>query len=281
MISPTVAILSNQKLPGDGMKVSYYQHPTGFETPEHCFAQHFISIHLNHDPVVKQQVLNGRLQCDLFKDGDICLTPATAPVSVQLHDASELICLHLEPAFMRRITAEVVDVDYFELVPQFKLNDPLIYQIGIALKANLEFQGVWDRLYAESMAMAISTHLLQFYSVQKPKIKSYSDGLPANRLRQVIEYINEHSAQNISLATMALMVQMSPFYFSRLFKQSTGLTPHQYLLKCRIEQAKQLLRTSSLSIAAIATEIGFADQSHFARHFKRYVGITPSQFRAN
>ena len=193
------------------------------------------------------------------------MTPATAPVSVQLKDASELFCLYLDPAFMRKIAAEVVNVDSFELVPQFKLNDPLIYQIGLALKANLESQGVCDRLYIESMATAISAHLLQFYSVQKPKIKSYSDGLPAIRLRQVVEYINEHSAQNLRLMSMAKIVQLSPFYFSRLFKQSTGLTPHQYLLKCRIEKAKQLLRTSNLSIAAIATEIGFADQSHFTR----------------
>lgn len=182
---------------------------------------------------------------------------------------------------MRRITAEVTNVDSFELVPQFKLNDPLIYQIGIALKVNLESQGVCDRLYTESMAMAISTHLLQFYSTRNSQLKSYSQGLSRAKLKKATEYINENLTQNISLATMALMVQMSPFYFSRLFKQSTGLTPHQYLIKCRIEEAKQLLRISNLSMAAIAIEIGFADQSHFTRHFKRYVGITPSQFRAN
>ncbi len=179
---------------------------------------------------------------------------------------------------MMRITAEIADVDRIEVVPQFKLNDPLIYQIGVALKVNLE-SGLCDRFYTESMAMAISAHLLQRYSTQKPKIKNYSDGLLPSRLRQATEYINEHLAENPSLTEIAEMVQMSPYYFSRLFKQSVGLTPHQYLLLCRTEQAKRLLLSTNLSIAAIATQVGFVDQSHLTRHFKRQAGVPPSQFR--
>ncbi|MBD2771358.1 helix-turn-helix domain-containing protein [Iningainema tapete] len=277
-ISPILPILSSQKASWNGIQIGYYQYPAAFETPEHCFSQHFMTIHLNHATVVKEQVLDGRLQCDRFRDGDICLTPATAPVSVRLQDSCELICLYLEPTFMTRITAEVADVDRLEVVPQFKLNDPLIYQIGIALKVKLESKGVCDRLYAESMATAISAHLVQYYSTSKPKIRSYSNGLPQARLRQATEYIYEHLAQNPSLTEMAQMVQMSPYYFSRLFKQSTGLTPHQYLIKCRIEQAKRLLKTTNLSIAKIAQQVGFVDQSHLTRHFKRHVGVPPSQF---
>jgi AraC family transcriptional regulator len=278
-ISPSLPIIASQKASWDKIQIGYYQHPAAFETPEHCFSQHFISIHLNHAPVVKEQVLDGHLQCDRFRDGDICLTPATAPVSVRLHDSSELICLYLEPTFMTRITAEVADVDSIEVVPQFKLNDPLIYQIGVALKAKLESKGVWDRLYTESMATAISAHIVQYYSTQKPKIRSYSDGLPQARLRQASDYINAHSAHNPSLREIAQTVQMSPYYFSRLFKKSTGLTPHQYLIKCRTEQAKRLLKTTNLSIANIAAQVGFVDQSHLTRHFKRQVGVLPSQFR--
>ena len=100
-ISPSVPVISNLKSSRDGIKVSYYQHPGAFETPEHCFSQHFITIHLNRASVVKEQVLNSRLRCDNFRDGDICLTPANAPVWVRLHDSSELICLYLEPKILR------------------------------------------------------------------------------------------------------------------------------------------------------------------------------------
>lgn len=279
-ISPSLPLLSSQKTSWHGIRVNYYRHPTAFEAPEHCFLQHFLTIHLNHAPVVKEQVLDSRRQCDRFRDGDICLTPATAPVSVRLQDSSELICLHLEPTLITQMTAEIADADHLEIVPQFKLNDPLIYQIGVALKTQLKSQGVCDRLYAESLATAISAQIVQHYSTQQPQIRHYSNGLPQARLRQAIDYINEHSAQNPSLLEMAQLVQMSPYYFSRLFKQATGLTPHQYLLRCRTEQAKRLLKTTNLSIANIATQVGFIDQSHLARHFKRHVGVPPSQFRA-
>lgn len=82
---------------------------------------------------MKEQLLNGHLRCDRFRNGDICLTPATAPVSVRLHDSNEWIALHLEPMFIRQIATEVADPDRLEIIPQFKLNDPLIYQIGITL----------------------------------------------------------------------------------------------------------------------------------------------------
>lgn len=273
-LSPSVPIFSNQNSSRDGIKVRHYHHPKDFETPEHCFLQHFMTIHLNHIAAMKEQFLAGHQRCDFFRDGDICLTPANTPVSVRLKDACELICLSVEPALMTQVT----EAEGFELVPQFKLNDPLIYQIGMAL-ITFESKGVGDRLYTEAMATAISAHLLQHYSTKKPKIGTYANGLSQAQLRQVTEYITEHSAQNLSLLTMAEIVQISPFYFSRLFKQSTGSTPHQYLLKYRTDRAKQLLKATNLSIAAIADRVGFADQSHLNRHFKRYVGMPPSQFR--
>jgi AraC family transcriptional regulator len=279
-ISSSAPVLSSQKGFWNGVRVSYYEYHNALETPEHCFSQHLITIHLNHAIVMKEQLLNGHLQCDRFRNGDICLTPATAPVSVRLQDSGEWIALHLEPMFIEQIAAEVADPDRIEIIPQFKLNDSLIYQIGIALKVNLESENARSRLYTESMATALSAHLLQHYSTQKPKIESYSDGLSQARLRQVTEYIHQHSAQNPSLMIMAEMVHISPYYFSRLFKQSTGLTPHQYLLKCRTKEAKRLLKTTNLLIADIAVQVGFVDQSHLNRHFKRHFGVSPSQLRA-
>jgi AraC family transcriptional regulator len=278
-VLPRLPVLSSQATSWNGIQLAHHQHLAEFETPEHCFPQHFITIHLNHAPIEKERILSGEFRCGRFKEGDICLTPATAPVSVRLHDACEVMHLYIEPALMTQLTADVVNVDSLELIPQFKLNDPLIYQIGIALKTKLETEGVWDRLYTESMAMAISVQLIQHYSVQHLKVRNYVDGLPQAQLQQAIEYIHEHTAQNLSITEIAQWVGLSPFYFSRLFKQSTGLTPHQYLIKCRIEQAKQLLKTTNLSIATVATQVGFVDQSHLTRHFKRHLGVSPSQFR--
>ncbi|MEL6166985.1 MAG: AraC family transcriptional regulator, partial [Cyanobacteria bacterium J06628_3] len=83
---------------------------------------------------------------------------------------------------------------------------------------------------------------------------------------------------DLSLNQLASSVQMSPHYFSRLFKETTGFTPHQYVINCRVKRAKELLKQGKLSIAEIAKEVGFVDQSHLHRYFKRKVGITPKQF---
>lgn len=271
--------LFKNKAPWSMMQVGQYQCSAALETPEHCFAQHFISVQLSPATVVKEQRLDGRLQCSDFSAGDICLTPAAVPISVRLQAPCEIIGLHIEPAFFTQLAAEVTDSDRIELVPQFKLNDPLIYQIAIALKAQIRSPGGWQRLYMESMMTAVSAHLLQQYSTRKPKIKPDSASLSKTHLRQITEYIHEHSDRNLSLLEMAQYLQMSPYYFSHLFKQSTGLSPHQYLISCRIQQAKQMLTATTLSIAEIAAQAGFVDQSHLARHFKRQFGVPPSQFR--
>lgn len=277
-MSSEVTLFEN-KAPWSMMQVGQYQCSVALETPEHCFAQHFISVQLSPAAVVKEQRLDGRLQCSDFSAGDICLTPAAVPISVRLQAPCEIIGLHIEPAFFTQLAAEMVDSDRIELVPQFKLNDPLIYQIAIALKAQIRSSGGWQRLYMESMMTAVSAHLLQQYSTRKPKVKPDSASLSKTHLQQITEYIHEHSDQNLSLLEMAQYVQMSPYYFSHLFKQSTGLSPHQYLISCRIQQAKQMLTTTTLSIAEIAAQAGFVDQSHLARHFKRQFGVPPSQFR--
>jgi AraC family transcriptional regulator len=99
------------------------------------------------------------------------------------------------------------------------------------------------------------------------------------KLRRVIDYIESHLDQDLSLVKLAAIAQMSPYYFARLFKQSIGAPPHQYLTTCRIEKAKQLLANKDLSILEITQQIGLQSQSHFTNLFRRSVGVTPSAYR--
>jgi AraC family transcriptional regulator len=100
-------------------------------------------------------------------------------------------------------------------------------------------------------------------------------------LRAVIEHIHENLDAELSLDQLAAVARMSPYRFARLFKDSTGLPPHQYVIARRVERAKELLRgRDGLPLADVAVEAGFSSQSHFTRHFKRFVGTTPRQFRS-
>ncbi len=129
------------------------------------------------------------------------------------------------------------------------------------------------------MATALAAHCLTYYSTRKHILMEYEDGLSKYKLKQAIEYINEHFSENVSLAEISAELAMSQYYFCRLFKQSTGMTPHAYLIQQRVERSKQLLKQTEWTINNIAIECGFANPSHFAKCFRRYTGISPKQFR--
>ena len=104
--------------------------------------------------------------------------------------------------------------------------------------------------------------------------------LPRGRLRAVVEYIEEHLDASPTLEQMAAVARLSVYHFARQFKRATGLPPHQIVIRRRVERAKQLLQTGGgFSLAEVAAQNGFSDQSQFTHHFKRLVGVTPGQFR--
>jgi AraC-like DNA-binding protein len=112
-------------------------------------------------------------------------------------------------------------------------------------------------------------------------LASRRGGLPPRLTRHIGEYIESHLGENISLVRMAEMAGLSVFHFARAFRQSFGAPPHSYLLRRRIERADHLLKKTELALSEIALSTGFSDQSHFARHFRRVTGMTPSAARWN
>ena len=104
--------------------------------------------------------------------------------------------------------------------------------------------------------------------------------MPGRRLRRVLDYIAENLAGDLGLDELADVAGMSPHYFSELFRKSVGRPPHQYVLRQRIERAKESLRNPKRSVLEAGLAAGFENPSHFARTFRRFVGATPKQFRA-
>jgi RpiB/LacA/LacB family sugar-phosphate isomerase len=104
-------------------------------------------------------------------------------------------------------------------------------------------------------------------------------GLPPRRLQRVLSHVRENIEKDLAVGEMAEVVGMSQYYFSKLFKMSTGTTPHQYVMRQRVERAQELLRESQLALVEVATQVGFETQSHFTSVFRRLVGITPKRYR--
>jgi AraC family transcriptional regulator len=108
-----------------------------------------------------------------------------------------------------------------------------------------------------------------------------SSELPACRLRRVTQYIQENLRRELRLAELSALVHMSPYHFARLFKRSTGVPPHKFLVRCRIDEARALLAARTAPIAEISRSVGFRTPSHFTTTFRRITGTTPSAYRSS
>jgi AraC family transcriptional regulator len=274
-VVPRSPLVQSQDIVSDILQVEHHHQPAQ-GTSECCLPNYLLSIHLGQ-PIQLQRTVDGRRSNDCLTEGDIMISPPNLHRKLSWDVDAEFLLLRLEPKLFSSAVPESADTDLIQIAPQLKIRDPLIQQIGLALKAELEIDGLSHRLYAESLANALAVHLWHRYSTHKPGIRAYSGGLSSHKLQQAIDYIQAHLAEDMSLEAIATEVGMSRYYFCRLFKQSTGISPYQYLLKCRVERAKVLLLQGQQSITDIAIQVGFANQSQLGRHFKRFTGVTPKQ----
>jgi AraC family transcriptional regulator len=165
-----------------------------------------------------------------------------------------------------------------EIRNRFRVRDPEIERICLALLAELRSGGLAGRLYVESLIRQMAVCLLRRHS-DIPLAPNANPGLPRNRLLRVIDFIEANLTDGVPLQQLASLAGLSPFHFARQFKDATGLAPHQFVLRSRVERAKQLLERTELSLAEIGLTLGFSHQSHFTNVFRRCVGTTPKAWR--
>ncbi len=278
-ILPHAPILSSSKVGWNGIQLKHYHCLPPHEMPEYCPAQHVIVAHNHQRPFKVKRRLDGRQKSDRMISGDVVIVPANVSHGACWDQEISVTVLVLEPTLISHIAHESIDPHSVELVPHFSKPDPLISQIGVALITELETDGWGSSLYADSAANMLAVHLLRRYSTRKHNFRDYAGGLPKYKLRQAIEYIHEHMAEDLSLGAIASQLGMSQYYFARMFKQSTGITPHQYLVEQRLEKAKRLLADTDLTISEVAYRTGFASQSHLTRLFRKHLSITPKAYR--
>ncbi|MDF5728371.1 MAG: AraC family transcriptional regulator [Rhizonema sp. PD38] len=276
-ILPRIPLLSSHKAGWDNIHLEYHRQAP-LSIPEHFLEQHLVCICLS-DSVIVEHAFDGCFLSEHLTVGNCTIIPAHVQHRANCNRHAEFVLLSLEPTFLDRAALELTDNVSLELVPQFSSEDPLIHQIGLALKTDLQSGELGSRLYADSMAHALSFHLIRHYTTSKQTVVNYTDGLPKYKLRQAIDYIINHLNQEISLTNLASVVQMSPFHFARLFKQSTGTSPHQFVTHLRIDKAKQLLTTQDLEVIDVSQQVGFKNQSHFSAVFRKVVGIAPKAYR--
>lgn len=212
--------------------------------------------------------------------GDFWICPANMSGLWAWDSTDESLMFVIDPFFLSRTAEEVgaLNENKVELLSTVNTHDPQIEAIARLFEVEFNTGGLGGNLYTESLRQVLIIHLLRQYCAFPPKMQPDVGCMPNNRLQPVLDYIHSYLDQPLHLAELAEIAGMSQYYFCRLFKQSMGVAPYQYVLGQRMEKAKELLQQRKYAIAEIALLVGCADQSRFTRHFKKYVGVTPRMF---
>jgi AraC family transcriptional regulator len=214
--------------------------------------------------------------------GSIAVVPAGSPALWRWSGRFDWLNVFLEPGLVARVAAEAFGLDPARLTvpPLDALDLPHLRAAMGAVDAELTAGGAGGPLAAESLANVLAVHLLRQILAPPRPGRGRDGALPRGRLRAVVEYVEGHLDASPTLGQMAAVAGLSAYHFARQFKAATGLPPHEYLIGRRVERARQLLQGGgALSLAEVAADAGFSDQSQLTRHFRRIVGVTPGQFR--
>jgi len=211
--------------------------------------------------------------------GNLCLTPYGQTVGAYWKKPLDNMGILLMPDFVKTVAAENRFSSEFEFHEIYKDKDPLIEHIGFALLDESASETPVGKLFTDSLIQTLTLHLLKNYSNAASVRENINGGLSGYKLKRVQEFIDANLEEELSLAELAEVADLSQFHFARAFRKSTGQTPQQYLMQQRIERAKQLLSKDDLPIVEISLRTGFKNQSHFTTLFRKVTKHTPKLWR--
>ena len=247
--------------------------------PTDRYEQHHIILNLRDEPHRLENWRDGEHRDFIYHKNEIIVTPAGVESGWRWHVKTKCIIITLEPAkfekFAQTELGILLSTGQLKDLPQFLDED--ITQSGIQLLEALQ-SSIGSQVMFESFARVFLTKLILKYGLQEEEY-DFSKSFTAQDYKQVLDYIAVNYGNNILLEDIAEQANLSPSHFSRLFKQTIGQSPYQFLMTYRIEQAKKMLDNPQTLMIDIAMNCGFSDQAHFSRVFKKIEGITPKQYR--
>lgn len=251
--------------------------PSGrFDSP--VDERHVLCLHLGGPVPVSYRAGKAERQ-GVRLHGQFCVVPGGSSTRWTLSRPATSLLLRLAPAHLCATADDMGrGARAFDLAPAIHVRDPQIERIGWMMQAEDHDAHPGGRLFADSLASALAVRLV---ALQSSSRIAPARALPAWRLRHVIEYIDAHLDQDLTLAELAAVAGFSPSHFKALFRQATSTPVHRFVLERRVERARLHLLEGRLSVTEIALETGFAHPSHMARWMRRLLGFSPSQIRAS
>ncbi|MDB5581570.1 MAG: AraC family transcriptional regulator [Bradyrhizobium sp.] len=226
---------------------------------------------------------NGLVQQSLARPGMTYLVPAgTQESHLELSDRMECLHLYLPPSLLDHSALADFDIDpaKVEIAYADGLADRVLFQICSPLRDLLHRpRAPTDALFLKGIQVALAAHLIGNYTIDRWRPPQKLPSLDPQRLQRVLDHIEAFFHLDLRFEDLAAEACLSPYHFSRLFREATGLSPHRYVIDRRIRTARQELARSRLSLAEIALAFGFGSQANFTRVFRKATGLTPGQYR--
>jgi AraC family transcriptional regulator len=248
------------------------------ELPEHYVVGHGMSVSTGKQPIAFGWRDGKRSRDGRVNPGEFHLLTHGELNTPRWLQTFEEVSLVLEPQFVADLVRDGLPAERVEFVTQRSASDATIVRYTEAFRCELESDSPNGRLYADTLTVGFTLHLLSTYAVAKPKIPLPRGKLTAVQLRAVVDFIQSHVADDVSLAVLADQANASPFHFARQFRATVGMPPHQYVLRQRVQKSLRLINARQLPLAQIAVESGFHDQPHFIRAFRKILGMTPTVY---
>ena len=252
------------------------------QTTESAIAHPFVIYHLSRPTEVTRKIVGSSRERALIGPRRLCVTPGDATARWEHHGHPEILQLYIRESVYSAAVNEMYGCDKSaaQVVPRFAILDPLLEQLCITIARALRDGTVEDGIYTDTLAQMIAVHLARYHcSRSRPLHMAAMKPIPSWKIRRLVDFIEENLDRDLSLETMATEVAVSPLYLPRSFKAAVGQSPHQYVIRRRIERAKELLTSGDLPIVDVALAVGFSSQSHLSSWFLRLVGVSPAEYR--
>jgi AraC family transcriptional regulator len=253
--------------------------PSGvFDSPTD--SRHVLCLHLGEPVPVSYRATHGERQ-GVRLHGQFCVVPATTSTRWILSAPARSLLLRLAPGLVAE-TAESVGLRRAdaELAPSIHVRDPQVERIGWMMQAEAHDGYPGGRMFADGLATALAARLLALQTRPEPTA-SRPCALPPRLLRRVIEFVESHLDEDLTLAELAAVAGFSVSHFKPLFREAAGMAPHRFVLERRVERARARLLEGRGTLTEIALDCGFAHSGHMARAMQRILGARPSQIRGS
>lgn len=225
---------------------------------------------------VRRQMTDG-WQAEEFQSGDVTLVPCGQAARWSWDETFQNIHLSISHAFMRNIAGRVFDHDVREIgfIDQLKIDDRVIAFNLQTLLGELKEGGAAEHLLVDAVATQTCVQILRSYSITALAKPGTAGRLSRAKAANLEDYIDANLASMLSIQELSAVAEMSPYHFARCFKLHFGQTPHQFVVKRRLERANMLIKQGRMALKQISALCGFYDQSHMTRLFRSHFGVTP------